>query len=173
MIKIYFKLLFFIGLIVLVGCASQPKTNIDRIGAVPLHPASNITNQKHLRLLATQAAKKHGVYPRLFHALITQESAWNPRAISHAGASGLTQLMPSTALGECGLKRRYLFDVRANLDCGARFFGKLLNRFGSVRLALAAYNSGETRVARLGRVPRIRETQHYVKRIMANWKKGS
>ena len=174
MINLYFKILFFLGLIFLVACASDPQTfNADRIGAVPLHPASNITNQKHLRLLATQAAKRHGVYPRLFHALITQESAWNPRAMSHAGARGLTQLMPSTALGECGLERRYLFDVRKNLDCGARFFGKLLNRFGSVRLALAAYNSGETRVSRLGRVPRIRETQHYVKRIMANWKKGS
>jgi soluble lytic murein transglycosylase-like protein len=172
--KLNFKILFFLALLLLVGCASDPQIlKTDRIVAVPLHSASNINKKSHLRLLATHAAKRYGISHRLFHALITQESAWNPKAISPVGARGLTQLMPSTAWGECGLKRRYLFNVRANLNCGAFFFSKLLKRFGSVRLALAAYNSGETRVARLGRVPRIRETQHYVKRIMANWRKGS
>jgi soluble lytic murein transglycosylase-like protein len=157
-----------IALLFLASCASDPQAT-DRVVAVPLHPAANISNSSNLRLLATQAAKRHGINRRLFHALITQESAWNPNAISPVGARGLTQLMPSTAWGECGLKRQDLLDVQANLNCGAFFFSKLLKRFGSVRLALAAYNSGETRVARLGRVPKIRETQHYVKRIMANW----
>lgn len=177
MITFNLKPLFFLALLVLVGCASHPQApNTDKVVAVPLHPAASISRKSNLRFLGSQAAKaakRYGINRRLFYALITQESGWDPYAISPAGARGLTQLMPSTAWGECGLKPRYLFDVRANLNCGALFFSKLLKRFGSVRLALAAYNSGETRVARLGRVPQIRETQHYVKRIMANWQRGS
>jgi len=158
-----------IALLVLVGCASHPQAPNTNVVAVPLHPLASSNN---LRLLASQAAKRYRINRQLFHALITQESAWNPKAISPAGARGLTQLMPNTAWGECGLKRRDLFNARANLNCGAFYFSKLLKRFDSVRLALAAYNSGETRVARLGRIPKIRETQHYVKQIMANWHKG-
>jgi len=79
--------------------------------------------------------------------------------------------MPRTGLNQCGLEREVLFDPEMNLDCGAFYFSKLLKRFRSVKLALAAYNSGETRVARLGRVPRIRETQRYVKRIMTSWRR--
>jgi len=111
----------------------------------------------------------------LFHALIKHESAWDPDALSPKGARGLTQIMPRTGETECGLERELLFDPELNLDCGAFYFSKLLNRFKISRksfcvkkLALAAYNSGETRVARLGRVPRIRETQRYVKRVMAS-----
>ncbi len=171
------KAFFFIAIVFFVGCASHPQApNTDKIVAVPLHSAASYSRKSSLRFLGSQAAKaakRYGINRKLFYALITQESAWDPYAISPAGARGLTQLMPSTAWGECGLKRKDLFDVRANLNCGAFYFSKLLKRFGSVRLALAAYNSGETRVARLGRVPRIRETQHYVKRIMANWQRGS
>lgn len=177
MITFNLKAFGFILLLFLVGCASYPQTpNTDRVVAVPLHSAANISRKSNLRFLASEAAKaakRYGINRRLFYAIITQESEWDPKAISPAGARGLTQLMPSTAWGECGLKRRHLFEVRTNLNCGAFYFSKLLKRFGSVRLALAAYNSGETRVARLGRVPKIRETQHYVKRIMANWRRGS
>jgi hypothetical protein len=179
--KIKFQMIsvFFVTLIVLVGCAgnisdpdtstpdtSKPDTSKPDTVIVPIEP---ITMARHLRILATRAASKYGIDPLLFHALVKHESAWNPNAISPKGARGLTQIMPPTGLSQCGLERDVLFDPELNLDCGAFYFSKLLKRFKDVRLALAAYNSGETRVARLGRVPRIRETQQYVKRIMATW----
>jgi len=125
-----------------------------------------------LYAMADKAALQHGIDPLLFRALIKQESNWNPNAVSHAGAAGLTQLMPATAKSECGLSPKERFDVEKNLDCGASYFAAQLRRFGAVDLALAAYNSGPNRVARLGRIPRIRETQNYVSRIMANWQEG-
>jgi len=158
-----------IGIIALLSaCATTPEDN--KPVAVPLTSAiQKVQQQKKLKTLASQAAYTHGVDRRLFHALINQESAWNPDAISRKGARGLTQLMPLTGKTECGLDHYSLGNPRLNLHCGAYYLGKLLRRFGSVELALAAYNSGETRVARLGRVPRIRETQHYVRKIIENW----
>jgi soluble lytic murein transglycosylase-like protein len=167
-IKLRTIVLVFAALITLVGCASDPP--YYSIRAVPIDDYAATTN--HLRVLATQAAFKYGIDHRLFHALIKHESNWDPYAISRKGARGLTQIMPRTGRFQCGLDRDLLFDPQFNLDCGAFYFSKLLKRFGSVRLALAAYNSGETRVARLGRVPRIRETQRYVRRVMASWQRG-
>ena len=116
---------------------------------------------------ASLAARRHGLEPGLFRALIAQESAWNPSAVSAKGATGLTQLMPATAREHCGLSPSDLPDPEKNLDCGARYLAAQLARFSSVELALAAYNAGPERVARLGRVPRIPETQHYVRQILA------
>jgi soluble lytic murein transglycosylase-like protein len=151
----------------LIGCSSMPQHSKQPV-AVPLNYRATVNN--YLRLLATQAALKYRIDQRLFHALIKHESAWNPRAISRAGARGLTQIMPLTGKIYCGLERDVLFDPKMNLECGAFYFSKLLRRFNNVKLALAAYNSGETRVAKLGRVPRIRETQRYVRRVMASWR---
>jgi len=125
-----------------------------------------------LYTMADKAALKHGIDPLLFRALIQQESAWNPNAVSSVGAAGLTQLMPATAASECGLSSDQRFDAVLNLDCGAQYFAAQLRRFGSVDLALAAYNSGPDRVAKLGRIPRIKETQNYVSNILANWGGG-
>lgn len=154
--------------LILVGCATQPPSVSEPV-AVPL---SRTTSTNQLHILASQAAFKYGIDHRLFHALVKHESAWNPYAISRKGARGLTQIMPLTGRSQCGLEREVLFDPKLNLDCGAYYFSKLLRRFKSVKLALAAYNSGETRVARLGRVPRIRETQRYVRRVLSSWKKS-
>lgn len=122
-----------------------------------------------LLLMADAAADKHGLDNHLFRALVAQESGWNKDAKSKKGASGLTQLMPATAKEECGLTSQDIFDPAKNLDCGAFYFAKQMRRFGSVDLALAAYNSGPDRVAKLGRVPRIPETQDYVERIKTSW----
>jgi soluble lytic murein transglycosylase-like protein len=148
----------------LIGCASQTSKQIAQ-------PTSSHSSS-YLHILARQAATDYGIDHRLFYALIKQESAWNPKAISPKGARGLTQIMPSTGMGECGLERDVLLDPYFNLYCGAYYFSKLLRRFKNVELALAAYNSGPTRVARLGRVPRIRETQRYVRRIIASWNRS-
>ena len=109
------------------------------------------------------AAERHGLDPKLLHALVLIESAYRPDAVSPAGAAGLTQLMPATAR-ELGVENR--FDPVENLRGGADYLARQLRRFQDVRLALAAYNSGPARVASLGRIPRIRETEQYVESVV-------
>lgn len=110
-----------------------------------------------------QAAAHHGLDPKLLHALVVVESAYRPRAVSPVGAAGLTQLMPGTAL-EVGVSDR--MDPLSNLRGGAAYLAQQVVRFGDVRLALAAYNAGPGRVAKLGRVPAIPETQAYVTAVV-------
>lgn len=111
----------------------------------------------------SEAAARHRLDPKLLHALVTVESAYRVRALSPAGAGGLTQLMPRTA-ADLGVSDR--FDPVANLRGGADYLARQLVRFGDLRLALAAYNAGPGRVARLGRVPRIAETEVYVSAVV-------
>jgi soluble lytic murein transglycosylase-like protein len=112
-----------------------------------------------------QAAGRAGIAPALLGALVQAESAFRADARSHAGAIGLGQLMPGTAR-ELGVDPH---DPQQNLDGAARYLRAQLDRFGSVELALAAYNAGPGRVARAGGVPRITETQQYVQRVTANY----
>lgn len=109
------------------------------------------------------AAERHRLDPKLLHALVAVESAYHPQALSSAGAGGLTQLMPQTAKA-LGVADR--FDTDANLSGGAAYLARQLLRFGDLRLALAAYNAGPDRVARLGRVPNFPETQAYVAAVV-------
>ena len=113
--------------------------------------------------LIVSAAAVHGLDPKLLHALVVVESAYRPDALSSAGAAGLTQLMPSTA-AELGVRDRY--DIEQNLSGGARYLSEQLRRFGDVRLALAAYNAGPSRVSAQGRIPQIAETQNYVAAVV-------
>ena len=109
------------------------------------------------------AARAHGLDPKLLHALVITESAYRADARSPVGAGGLTQLMPGTAR-ELGVTDR--FDPIENLRGGADYLARQILRFGNLRLALAAYNSGPGRVARLGRIPDIAETQSYVATVV-------
>ena len=95
----------------------------------------------------------------LANGLLITGAAFNTRVVSAVGAMGLTQLMPGTAR-ELGVS--IAFDTEQNLRAGARYLAIQIGRFSDIRLALAAYNSGPNRVARLGRVPNIFETQDYV-----------
>lgn len=114
------------------------------------------------RQAARDAARKYGIDPEMFLRLIQQESSFRPDVVSPKGAIGLGQLMPATAK-ELGVDPT---DPLQNLEGSARYLSQQLKRFGSPELALAAYNAGPTRVARLGRVPNIAETQNYVKTIL-------
>ena len=110
-----------------------------------------------------QAATAAGISPTLLAALVWQESRWNPSAVSVKGAQGLTQLMPATAR-ELGVDPR---DPVANLHGGARYLRSMLDSFdGDVERALAAYNAGPGRVRRARGIPRIKETQDYVRSIL-------
>lgn len=112
---------------------------------------------------AGRLAEKYNLPRDVFLSLVYQESRFNPEARSPKGAYGLAQLMPGTA---SDLKAdRY--DPAQNLEAGAQYLRQLYDRFGSMPLALAAYNAGPNRVARAGnQIPQILETQNYVKKIM-------
>lgn len=107
---------------------------------------------------------RNGVDPVLIYAIMHQESAFKPTAVSNKGARGLMQLMPGTA-ARFGV--RNIFEPRENIEGGAKYMRFLLDSFdGDVALALAGYNAGEGAVLKFGRqVPPYRETQEYVRRI--------
>jgi soluble lytic murein transglycosylase-like protein len=109
------------------------------------------------------AAAGQGLDPKLLQALVIVESADRPEAVSPAGAAGLTQLMPATAR-ELGVTD--VFDPAQNLSGGADFLGRQLRRFRDVRLALAAFQAGPDRVARLGGIPAIPATRVYVEDVV-------
>jgi soluble lytic murein transglycosylase-like protein len=107
---------------------------------------------------------KHSLSPALVHAVIRAESAYNPNAVSSKGAMGLMQLMPGTA---SLLKVANPYDPEENISGGVRYLRYLLDRFGgNLELALAAYNAGEARVLRTNQIPRITETQQYVRKVI-------
>jgi hypothetical protein len=116
------------------------------------------------RATIAASAAANGIAPVLLAALLRSESGFDPRAVSPAGAQGIAQFMPATARG-MGL--RDPFDPDQAIPAAARLLGGHLRAFGSVPLALAAYNAGSGAVRRYGGVPPYRETQAYVARIMA------
>jgi soluble lytic murein transglycosylase-like protein len=111
-----------------------------------------------------QAAQTYQVDATLIRAIIMAESSYNPRAVSHRGAQGLMQLMPTTAKW-LGIEDS--FDPAMNIDGGVRYFKKLLDRFdGDVKLALAAYNAGSRYVRKYGGVPPFKATRIYIKKVL-------
>lgn len=112
--------------------------------------------------VAKAAARKHGVPEDLFLRLVQQESGWNPGAVSHKGATGLAQLMPGTA-ARLGVD---IDDPEENLEGGARYLRMMYDKFGSWKLALAAYNAGPGAVEEHDGIPPYAETENYVLAIL-------
>lgn len=111
-----------------------------------------------------EAARYYSLPPALVKAVVATESAFEPKAVSSAGAQGLMQLMPQTA---SRLHVSDSFEPRANIFGGARYLRLMANRFaGDVRLTAAAYNAGPRAVERAGGVPSFEETQTYVRRVL-------
>lgn len=114
--------------------------------------------------LVENTARQFGVCPYLAKAVARAESSYQVNAVSPKGAIGVMQLMPDTA------KRfnvKDIHDPRENIEGGIRYLKYLLDMFpADVSLAIAAYNSGENRVQRLGRIPNIKETQEFVDRVI-------
>jgi Rod binding domain-containing protein len=115
--------------------------------------------------LIDQNAAEHSVDRNLVAAVIAQESGGNQYAVSRAGAKGLMQLMDSTARS-MGVTSS--FDPQQNISGGVRYLRAMLDKYnGDVRLALASYNAGPGAVDKYNSIPPYRETQEYVRSVMA------
>ncbi len=142
-------------------------TYIERCYACGANPGVNFgTVRLNTRAYDTEiaaAAREFGVEEAVVRAVIHAESAFNPTALSRAGAQGLMQLMPATAR-RFGVSDAY--DAAQNIRGGVQYLSWLLRRFnGDLTLAAAGYNAGEGAVDRHGGVPPYSETQYYVKRV--------
>jgi soluble lytic murein transglycosylase-like protein len=110
------------------------------------------------------AAKTNELQPQLLRAVIEQESAFRPCAVSVKGAMGLMQLMPAT-VEQLGVDDP--FDARKSIEAGARFLKQLLEKYqGNLSHALGAYNAGPGAVDAAGGIPDIPETRDYVDAIL-------
>lgn len=109
------------------------------------------------------AASQYGIDPALLAAVLNQESGFNPYAVSSAGAEGIAQFMPSTAAG-MGVNP---FDTSSSIYGAAQYLSKLIDKFGSVPLGVAAYNAGPGAVQKAGGIPSIPETQRYVQSVLS------
>jgi soluble lytic murein transglycosylase-like protein len=118
-----------------------------------------------IQKIVEDAARSCKLPAQLVTAIIKVESNFNPRAVSSEGARGLMQLMPTTA---AKLGVRNSFDMRENINAGCRYLKQMLDRFdGNLELAVAAYNAGPGAVEKYGKIPPYKETQNYVKTVMA------
>jgi soluble lytic murein transglycosylase-like protein len=127
------------------------------------------TGSARLDAIIRQNGARYDVDPYLIFCVMEQESHFNSRAVSPAGARGLMQLMPGTA-ARFGVRNPH--DPAQSVMGGARYLRELLRRFnGRVDLVLAGYNAGEGNVIRFGhRVPPFRETRNYVRRVTARYR---
>ena len=132
-------------------------THPDYAGKSP-----DLTRREINRAIDWYATHYH-LDPALLKAVIKAESGFDPEATSRKGAIGLMQVMPSNAER---LKVGDLYDPIQNIRAGAKQLRHLLNLYhGDLSLTLAAYNAGIRKVKH-NRVPRIRETRHYVKKVL-------
>jgi soluble lytic murein transglycosylase-like protein len=136
-----------------LGCACDPGW-VD----LPLPVATPFRDQ------IRDAAQRADLHPWLLASLVQAESAYDPRALSRAGAAGLTQLMPAAAADHRVVD---VWDPAENLRGGAEHLRSLLDRFQSLPLALAAYNAGAATVERAAGIPQYRETCRYVRTILS------
>ncbi|HAO22966.1 MAG TPA: hypothetical protein DCQ37_22450 [Desulfobacteraceae bacterium] len=115
------------------------------------------------RKLIERTAESFGLEPSLVSAVIKAESNFSPKGVSYKGAQGMMQLMPGTA-SDMGVNNP--FDPVQNIIGGVKYLKLMLQEFGNVKLALAAYNAGPERVKAVNRIPNIRETQDYVEKVI-------
>jgi hypothetical protein len=152
----------------LTGCGIAPAVPVaaQPIPASLSSPTTDLPDWVPVayRQIVIAGATQGGVPPVVLAALLQAESGYNRWAVSPVGAEGIAQFMPATAHG-MGL--RDPFDPVQAIPAAGRLLGGHLRRFGSIPLALAAYNAGPGAVQRYGGIPPFAETRAYVARIMA------
>jgi len=127
-------------------------------------PGCDVLGEASIAQLIDGAAKAQNVQPKLLHAVMEQESRFQPCAVSPKGAKGLMQLMPDTA-ADLGVVDP--FDPRENVEAGAKYLKMLLAKYkGDLQLTLGAYNAGPSAVDQAGGVPNFKETRDYVQSVM-------
>ncbi len=141
-----------------------PRLVFDRSRRGAFRP---VANPRLYDPLVERVGRQAGVPPALVKAVIHAESAFDARAVSHKGAMGLMQLMPSTA-HSLGVSQP--FAAEQNVAGGTRYLRTLREQFGSWTMALAAYNAGPQAVSRFGGIPPYRETQAYVRRVLTYYR---
>ncbi len=116
-----------------------------------------------LKPMINRAAEKYNLKPELIESVIKAESGGNPQAVSRAGAKGLMQLMDTTAT-DVGITDS--FDPEQNIQGGAKYLRQMLDRFGDLKTALAAYNAGPGTIEKYGGIPPYKETHDYIDKIL-------
>jgi len=149
------------GTIALTNVPSDVRYRKIELDSNPLHI---MLPERELAPVIARHSRQQQLHPALIRAVIKAESNFDPHAISRAGAIGLMQLMPQTAVR---LDVRDLYDPDDNVGGGTKYLRQLLDRFhGNLPLALAAYNAGENVVDRYQALPPIDETRQYVRKVL-------
>ena len=151
-----------------IDVSAEVKAVSEPIGDSGTAAASHEASPAELERAVRRAAQQHHLHPALLFAVMKAESSFNPIVVSKAGAVGLMQLVPETAMRH-GVQN--LYDTNENVAGGARHLRYLLDRFhGNTRLALAAYNAGERKVDRYKQIPPYKETRHYVQKVLGYYR---
>ena len=149
----------------------SPATPGERGGAGPFSDLGTVRlGFAELATAMREASAATGLPVALLDAVIRTESGYRPHAVSRVGAQGLMQLMPATARS---LGVENAFDPTENIHGGARYLRKMYDRFGSLRLAIAAYNAGPKAVKKYNGIPPYRETQAYVATVIRRYEDAS
>ncbi|HXX75689.1 MAG TPA: lytic transglycosylase domain-containing protein [Nitrospiraceae bacterium] len=149
------------GTIALTNVPSDVRYRRIDLDSTPLHM---VLPERELAPVIARHSRQQQLHPALIRAVIKAESNFDPHAISRAGAVGLMQLMPQTAVR---LDVRDLYDPDDNVGGGTKYLRQLLDRFhGNLPLALAAYNAGENVVDHYQSLPPIDETRQYVRKVL-------
>jgi len=144
-------------------------TGFPANATIPNIPTSITEFDNRSKSLSTEIAIYYGVLPSLVHAVIKQESGWYAQALSHAGAIGMMQIIPSTGKSACGLLPKDLYKRKLNLTCGVLYLKTQLVKFNRVDFALCAYNAGPGRIGQYNGCPPYNETITYRDKILADW----